>query len=166
MARTERARIQLLVIALEQAYRRKSWHGTTLRGALSRVDATMAAWRPEPERPNVWEIAVHAAYWKHNVWRRVAKDEAPPFPLAGSNWFPRPETDPGERAWKRDLQLLTRMHEGLVAAVEELTDADLDGIPAGGKTTVEDLVRGVAFHDVHHGGQVQLLKRLHAARSG
>lgn len=165
MTTTDRAAVEGLLTALEQAYRRKSWHGATFRGALSRVDAEMAAWRPAEGRPNIWEIAVHAAYWKHNVWRRVSRDEVPRFPLAGSDWFPRPESGVDAEAWKRDLEILKRMHEGLLGAVSELTDSDLGTIPSGGKTTVENLVRGVAFHDVHHGGQVQLLKRLYAAES-
>lgn len=159
-------RVEILVTGLEQAYRRKSWHGATFRGALSRVDAEMAAWRPQPDRHNIWEIAVHAAYWKHNVWRRVSREKIARFPLAGSDWFPRPEGDADTKAWKRDLELLKTMHEGLLAAVAELTDEGLVSTPAGGTTTVENLVRGVAYHDVHHGGQVQLLKRLYEARSG
>ena len=158
----ERGRIELLVTGLEQAYRRKSWHGTTFRGGLSRVDATMAVWRPGPDRPNIWEIAVHAAYWKHNVWRRVGKGDTPDFPLSGSDWFDRPAGEVTERRWKADLALLKQMHEGLVDAVSELVDADLSRVPGRGTTSVEDLVRGAAYHDAHHGGQVQLLKRLHA----
>jgi len=155
-------RISLLLKTIDQAYDRKSWHGTTLRGSLRGVPAVEAAWRPGPDRHNVWELAVHAAYWKYSVLRRLRGGERGSFPLDGSNWFPRPldPRDPDERAWKQDLALLGQMHRELRAAVAALREEDLDTAPEGIATTVSDLVVGVAFHDIYHAGQIQLLKKL------
>lgn len=155
-------RIALLLRTLDQGYDRKSWHGTTLRGSLRGVSAAEAAWRPAPDRHNVWELAVHAAYWKYSVLRRLRGGERGSFPLEGSNWFPRPAGpgDSDERAWRQDLALLGQMHRDLRAAVAALSGADLENVPAGSATTISDLVVGVAFHDIYHAGQIQLLKRL------
>jgi len=154
--------IEQLVQIVDQAYDRKSWHGTTLRGSLRGVSAGQAAWRPSPDRHNIWELAVHAAYWKYSVLRRLRGSERGSFPLDGSNWFPRPldPAHPDERAWKQDLSLLGQMHRDLRAAVAALTAEDLEQVPGGSATTVADLVVGVAFHDIYHAGQIQLLKRL------
>ena len=62
--------IQQLLAILDQAYDRQSWHGTNLRGSIRRVNATQAAWRPAPNRHNIWETVVHAAYWKYAAARR------------------------------------------------------------------------------------------------
>jgi hypothetical protein len=154
-------RVDLLLKALDQAYDRKSWHGPVLRGALRGVTAEQAAWRPAPDRHNVWELAVHAAYWKYSVLRRLRKEvEEIRFPLPGSNWFPRPSGTPDERVWKADLAVLADTHRRLRAAVAELADGDLDKVPEGSKTKIVDLVLGVAYHDIYHAGQIQLLKRL------
>ncbi len=59
---------QLLAI-IDQAYNKPSWHGTNLRGSVRRVTAAQAAWRPS-RRHNIWEIVVHAAYWKYAAARR------------------------------------------------------------------------------------------------
>jgi hypothetical protein len=164
-----------LLLGIDQAWHSKSWHGSTLRGALSRVTPEMAAWRPGPSRgpkqgrrrPNIWEIAVHCAYWKHIVLRRIAREAPEPFPEAGSDWFPRP-TGPdgsvGHKAWKADLELLGGIHRQLRAAVAALAPEDLVTYPGTTTTRVDDLVRGIAFHDVHHGGQVQVLKKLWGVR--
>lgn len=154
--------IPLLLKTIDQGYDRKSWHGTTLRGSLRGVSAEEAAWRPGPDRHNIWELAVHAAYWKYSVLRRLRGDQRGSFPLEGSNWFPRPAdpNDPSERAWKHDLSVLGQMHRDLRAAVAVLTEEDLQKVPEGSTTTVSDLVMGVAFHDIYHAGQIQLLKRL------
>jgi len=157
-------RVSVLLRDLDQGYDHKSWHGPVLRGSLRGVSAEQAAWRPAPGRHNIWELAVHAAYWKYAILRRLPRGKGARFPLKGSNWFPRPEGVPSEPAWKADLQLLAKIHRDLRAAVAALRDSDLETIPEGSKTTVIDLVLGVARHDIYHAGQIQLLKRLYPGR--
>jgi hypothetical protein len=147
-----------LLFLLDEAFDRRSWHGTNLRGSLRGTSAAQAAWRPAPGRHSVWEIALHAAYWKYAVWRRLTGEKRGSFARPGSNWFPGPEP-PTEAAWKRDLNLLRRCHRDLRAAVADLRDRDLVRRPAGGQETIGRLVRGAA-HDLYHAGQIQLLKRL------
>src|SRR6185503_12219164 len=83
-------RLEQLLAIVDQAYDRPSWHGTNLKGSIRRVTATIAAWRPGPNRHNIWEIVVHAAYWKYAVRRRLTGEARGSFPLKGSNWFRRP----------------------------------------------------------------------------
>ncbi|HEY0512983.1 MAG TPA: DinB family protein [Thermoanaerobaculia bacterium] len=163
MPANDNPRVQLLLRALDTGYDHKSWHGPILKGSLRGIAAQDAAWRPAPRRHNVWELAVHAAYWKYSVLHRLRREIR--FPLKGSNWFPRPEGEADdEKAWKADLRILEEMHRGLRAAVAALRDEDLDAIPPGSKTKVQDLVLGAAYHDVYHAGQIQLLKRLRSSR--
>jgi len=151
--------VRQLVVQLDQAFDRKSWHGTNLRGSLRRVTPMQAAWRPSRGRHNIWELAVHAAYWKYAVWRRLAGEARGSFPLKGSNWFARPDRL-DESAWRADLDLLGRMHRQLRDAVTRLPAGSLGRIAAGSTVTTFDLVAGVIAHDVYHAGQIQLLKKL------
>src|SRR5262245_26323148 len=77
--------VQQLVTILDQGFNRRSWHGPNLRGSIRGVSASLAAWRPAPARHNIWEITVHAAYWKYAVWRRLTGGRRGTFPLKGSN---------------------------------------------------------------------------------
>lgn len=154
-----RTRVDLLLGQIDQAYDSHSWHGTNLRGSLRRVTLAQAAWRPAPDRHNIWEELVHAAYWKYTVRRRLTGEARASFPLTGSNFFPRPERGT-EAEWKQDLALLADQHRQLRAAVDALTDAALDSAPPGGETLIVDLVSGIIAHDLYHAGQIQLLKRL------
>ena len=84
----------LIAAALElidEAFQKKAWHGPNLRGTIRGLGAAEAAWRPGPGRHSVWELVVHAAYWKYAVRRRVTGEKRGTFALAGSNWFPRPD---------------------------------------------------------------------------
>lgn len=153
------AAVAVLLDLLDEAFDRKAWHGTNLRGSIRRLDARRAAWRPGPGRHNAWEIAVHAAYWKYAVRRQLTGEKRGSFPEKGSNWFPRP--DPAdEAAWRRDVALLVEQHRELRAVVARLQASELRRKPAGSRHTVAALVRGAASHDLYHAGQIQLLKRL------
>ena len=150
-----------LLSALDQAYARQSWHGTNLKGSLRGLSAVRAAARPGRGRHNIWELAVHAAYWKYAIWRRLTGSKRGSFPLDGSNWFERPVPGhSGERAWRQDLALLEETHRHLRAAIAALGPRDLARRDATGKFTNADLIAGVTAHDVYHAGQIQLLKKL------
>ncbi len=151
-------RTALLLQLIDQAYDRKSWHGTNLRGSLRRLTPEQAAFRPRDERHNIWELAVHAAYWKYVVRRKLLGEPRGSFPLKGSNWFARPDGDLSAAAWRADLALLDRAHRSLRDAVARLTRPALDA--DAGPASVLGLVTGVAAHDLYHAGQIQLLKRL------
>ena len=149
---------QLLAI-IDAAYDHKSWHGTNLRGSIRGITVEQAAWRPAPGRHNIWELIVHAAYWKYIGLRRLTSGARGSFPLGGSNWMSRPQ-ESSDRALKADIALLGDMHRALRAAVAALAPRDLAATPAGSKVTNFALLSGVAAHDLYHAGQIQLLKRL------
>lgn len=158
--------IDLLIWNLQPPAGRKNWHGgPSPVGALRGVTAAQAAWRPTPRRKSIWELALHIAYWKYTVRRHLETGERPRFPRGPSNFPDQPER-PDATAWARDVALLRAEHEGLVAAVRNLTSARLDDIPPEGRRwTYGELVLGIAAHDTYHTGQIQLLKRLWQERS-
>jgi hypothetical protein len=156
--------VGLLLEVIDRAYDQKSWHGPNLRGSLRGLTAATAAWRPAAGRHNIWEVVVHAAYWKYIVRRRLLGEKRGSFPLKGSNWFARPVTT--TEAWKEDVALLQQTHQSLRAAVAGLRAADLRVRPAGSKVSNLEMIASIAAHDVYHAGQIQLLKRLAAQASG
>jgi uncharacterized damage-inducible protein DinB len=151
--------VQVLLTVLDQAYDHKSWHGTNLRGSIRGLPAKLAAWRPAPNRHNIWEIVVHAAYWKYAVFRRLTGEPRGSFSLKGSNWFVRPQ-EATEAVWKADIALLADTHKSLRDAIAEMETKALYKIPAGSKLDNFTLISGIAAHDLYHAGQIQLLKRL------
>jgi hypothetical protein len=152
-------RLSILLDLIDEAYDRRSWHGPNLRGSLRGVKADAAAWRPARGRHNIWEIALHAAYWKYAARRRLSGEKRGSFAVSpGSNWFIRPGVE-SPAAWRADLELLRHEHDRLRKAVARLNPGEL-GREIGRGLTVAALVRGIAAHDLYHAGQIQLLKRL------
>ena len=151
--------IRNLIQIIDESYDRRAWHGTNLRGSLRGLTVKQLAWRPSPGRHNIWEIAVHCAYWKYIVRRRILGEKKGSFALKGSNWFKRP-SEKSEKTWLRELKLLENMHRSLRSAVAALNSADLAKRPSGSKWTNLQTISGIASHDLYHAGQIQLLKRL------
>ena len=140
----------LLLDLIDEAFDKKSWHGPNLRGSIRGVTAEQAAWRPGPDRHNIWELTLHAAYWKYIARRRLGGEKRGSFALPGSNFFLRP-MQATEAAWKADVGILVAEHRKLRAVISQL--AATSGAQAHS-------IRGVAAHDLYHAGQIRLLRRL------
>jgi len=145
---------QVVLALLDEAYEKKTWHGPNLKQSIKGVSAKQAAWRPGPRRHNIWEVTLHAAYWKYAVRRRIQRGKRGSFALKGSNFFARPEKGKcNEKAWGADKNLLNREHQSLRTAVAKVLRS-----PRGAKLLRQ--LYGIAFHDVYHAGQIRLLRRL------
>lgn len=119
------------------------------------MTAGQAARRPAVDRHNIWELTLHAAYWKYVVRRKILREKRGSFVLAGSNFFERPESGSAvaEGASKRDIAILEDEHRKLRETVAEL--------PARTFTPAMcHLIRGAAAHDLYHAGEIRLLRRM------
>jgi hypothetical protein len=160
VTRRESTAKDILIALLDEAFDHPAWHGPTLRGSLRGVTPAQAAWRPGKERHSIREVAVHAAYWKYTVRRRLNGEKRGSFALEGSNWFGEL---PG-RTWKDDVALLIEEHrklrESVVAFPARLLQKPLDAQGRSAAFTI----RGIAAHDLYHAGQIQLIKRMQGWR--
>lgn len=148
-----------LIALLDEMFLGPAWHGPALRDALRGVKADEATRRPAPGRHNVAEIAVHAAYWKYVVRRRIVGDDKLQFPLIGRNYFDR--TRLTAAAWRQDLALLDEEHRLLRAAVASLPRTRFAArFRTSPPWTVRQTIQGVAAHDAYHAGQIRLVRRL------
>jgi hypothetical protein len=152
-------RRDVLLALVDEAFDRKAWHGPNLRGTVRGVTARVAAKRPAAGRHNVWELVVHAAYWKYAVRRRLTGEKRGSFALPGSNWFPCP-SPLGERAWKDAVALLVREHRRLRAVIVAVPARSLPRASKGSRYTNARMIAGIAAHDLYHAGQIQVVKRL------
>ena len=152
--------LSLLLEVLDQAYEKHAWHGVTLRGSLRGVKAKQALWKPSPQRPSIWQLALHCAYWKYNIARKISGDESLTFPRKGAN-FPQIPSVTDEATWKKDISLLGRMHKTLRESIRKFDGKRLSAKANKSRYRHKELIYGIASHDLYHAGQVQLLKRLY-----
>lgn len=158
------AEMAILLRAIDEGFDQAAWHGPNLRGSLRGLTAAQAAWRPAPDRHNIWEVAVHAAYWKYVVRRTLQGGKRGGFSEDGSNWFRRGDII-SEKVWRKDLLLLENEHRLLRAAVAEVDPAKLQHRGSTKKWILADHIVGIAFHDIYHAGQIRLLRRMQQGRA-
>lgn len=139
----------------------KPWHGgPTLSGALRGVDYEQAQWKPYPGRHSIWELVLHIGYWRYAVRRHLDPRSEKGFGRSPANWpVVLHETPEG---WKKDKLLVQHECRQLVEAIKRFSPERLDD-PVPDKTTwtYDQLLNGIAAHDVYHIGQIQLMKRLY-----
>lgn len=156
--------IDVILDLIDQAFDHKAWHGTNLRGAIRGLELEEVTWRPAAGKHNIWEVMLHAAYWKYIVRRRLLNEEKGSFALPGSNFFERPvDSFFDKKAWDKDVKLLVETHRTLRAAIANLKPGSLTETASGSKYTILQTVNGIAAHDFYHTGQIQLIKRLYQA---
>lgn len=155
-------RLREILTLLDPPPGTRLWYGgATVLGCLRGVSADEAVWKPARERHSIWELALHVAYWKYAVRRKLETSPQGSFPRSPANWpsVPKPANDDG---WQADRALLKSEHARLVEAVRVFDPRRLDK-PAPGKKRYRyaDLLFGIASHDLYHVGQIQVLKRLY-----
>ena len=149
-----------LLSMIDEAFDGRAWHGPTLRRAVAGVTPAQAAWRPAPGRHSILEVALHAAYWKHEVRRRITGGPRKRFPIEGRNWFAA-----DGQSWPDTVRLLADEHRALRAAIAALPLRAF-GRRVRGRDTAAFTIRGIAAHDLYHAGQIQLLRRLQQKKAG
>jgi DinB superfamily len=148
--------MRLLPRILREGYGPGAWHGADLKAALADVGTELAFWRPQPERHNIAEIALHHAFFSRTVRARLLGSTPERFPLDGEDWFPADGPTPMTR--DQILALVETEQERLAGAVGDLA-AGRKASPLSEDERVE-VVLGITCHAVYHAGQIQLIKRL------
>lgn len=159
-SRKKESQLQVVLEMYDQAYTGRAWHGTNLRGSLKGVKLAELLWRPQANRHNIWEIAVHCAYWKYVALRRITNGKKNEFPRKPSDWPKLPEK-PKIGLWKEELALLESYHVKLRDAIESFQESKFRKTLPKSKLPYNDLMYGVASHDLYHAGQIQLIKRMY-----
>ncbi|GGG30052.1 DinB family protein [Hymenobacter glacieicola] len=148
---------------LQRAFDGDAWSGPSLQATLVGLTAAQAAARPVAQAHSIGELVCHLTTWVLTVAQRL--EQRALTPLAAPDWPPFPAT-PDAAAWQQARQELVQAHQRLLAAVQLMSDADLEVVPAGGLGPAAGpadsfyvLLHGTAQHYLYHAGQVALLRK-------
>ncbi|MCC7176944.1 MAG: DinB family protein [Acidobacteria bacterium] len=145
----------VLTRLIDEGHTTRAWYGADFLTAIADVDAARAARRPAEGRHNIGEIALHHAYWLHEVANRLGAP-AEPFRLEGEDWFEWTGRSPV--AWDNVRALVQRELQRLRDTVEAVSAGRMAS-PLDEAARYEQVL-GIAAHAAYHAGQVQLVKRL------
>lgn len=141
---------------LDEGFGPGAWYGADLQTALADVTAATAFRRPAPGRHNIAEIALHHAYWAHEIYKKLTGVEPKAFPLQGEDWFVLADESTLPWASIRDV-----VNAGQRRLWESVADIDAGTLKSPiGETERFDIVIGITGHAAYHAGQIQLVKKL------
>ncbi len=155
------AELSGLLAGIQEGFNARAWYGDNLKRTLQKLEYEEACWHSAPGQSSIWELVLHASYWKFVIWRRLAGEKQAKFPREGEDWYSRPLPEMTEaqakKAWKADLALLNAEHNRLLEAVKALSPERLE------KENLAFYLRGIAMHDVYHIGQIAMIRAMYKA---
>jgi uncharacterized damage-inducible protein DinB len=141
---------------LRRSHQGDAWHGPSLAELLADVDAALALRRPSPAAHNIWELVNHITAWQTAASGAVRGGVMPRLAKA-RDWPPAGRT---ETQWRAAVKRLAQANQELLAALSAFPEQHLDDRLPGRRHSFYFMLHGVIQHNLYHGGQVALLKKL------
>jgi hypothetical protein len=148
--------VELLLVQLDECFSGPAWHGASLCGTLEGLDLRQVLHESE-EGYSAWKIALHCAYWKYRVRRKL--DEAAglalkKFERSPADW-PRLPDQHSEESWRSDLAFLRSQHGALRAAIVGMDPSLVFEAYDREGRRYHRLIAGAAAHDAYHTAHVR-----------
>jgi uncharacterized damage-inducible protein DinB len=143
---------------LRDTYAGDAWVGPSLHDILRGLTPAQAYSHPIPNAHSVWEIILHMTAWRLFAWHRLEGNSAFTIASPEEDW-PPVEND-SLPAWEAALTGLEKSQQLLLAALDGLPDAKLRERVPGKDYSFYKLLHGIIGHDLYHGGQIVLLRKM------
>jgi len=141
------------------SYEGPAWHGPDTSEILKGVTAEQAAARPIPGAHTIAELVAHITTWR-DFAIHILRGEFDYRVEIGSDADWRPSDGLTAEGWEQIKDRLQRTQEDLLDLLEQASDDILDQQAGDRPFTVRVIIDGVIDHDIYHGGQMVLLKKM------
>ena len=133
-----------------------AWHGPALLQVLSGVDVQAAAARPIPSAHTIWEILLHVPASAELVLSRLRGEART---LSPEEDWPAPPSTGNLDVWEADIRRLAEVHRELIEELCAVDESRLDAPIGPGFSIVYVTLHGLVQHNVHHAGQIAVIKK-------
>ena len=155
MSETDRQK-QMIIDHLNSVFYGEAWHGAALLPTIRELDAEEAI-RKNTEGHSVWGVALHCAYWKFAILRKLAVDgESPQFDRSPDDFPELP--DPADAdAFQADIAFLEAEHRALIDAIAAFPAGRLGDPAPDLPMDYAGMILGGACHDAYHAAHIRNL---------
>lgn len=152
-------KIQELVTQFATMYEGTPWYGDSMTDILDDVPDEAAFWTPTRGAHSIAQIIWHMVYWRQSLIKRLAGDKTYRGSIKSEdNWST--EAKLKALGWQSIQELFHTSQKQLVELLEKQKDSLLTEAFTE-KATFNDLITGIAQHDLYHLGQVAYLKSIY-----
>ena len=150
--------IKRILKNITAVYDGKAWHGDNIISMLSGVTAAMASQRPERLNHSIAEIVCHMTAWRIFVVEKIKGNASYEVWDTELNWKKIEALT--EESWQTIKKTLKESQQYLLQQVETMPDSLLSTAVDGRKYNVRLMLQGIVQHDIHHAGQISIIKKL------
>ena len=136
-----------------------AWHGDSVNTIMQGINADLAAHRLPGASHSIWEIVLHIAEWDEICVRRL-KGEVIKLTTGDPGDWPDVPKSLDAANWGKTLTRLKHAQQAMVHSARNISENDLSSKVAGAKWSAYLMLHGTLHHDLHHAGQISVLKRL------
>ncbi len=148
-----------LLTRFRHGFQGPAWHGPDTLEILKDVSWQQALARPISGAHTIAELVAHMTTWRTFGLRMLRREFDYRVEISGPQDWP-PQDDLDEGGWTALLAALERTQNEILELLRATDDATLDD-PAGDRPfSIRVILQGVVDHDIYHGGQIVMLKKL------
>lgn len=136
-----------------------AWHGDSVSMIMQGINADLAARRPPSTSHSIWEIVLHITQWDEICVRRLRGEKINITTGDPGDWPDLPENLDADN-WRKALARLKQAQQAMVDSARNLPINDFSDRVPGTPWTAYLMLHGTLHHDLHHAGQISVLKRL------
>lgn len=143
---------------ISATYDGQAWHGDNIITILSGVTTEAASRRPEKLNHSIAEIVCHMTAWRYFVVEKLKGNSSYEVWDTELNWLKKDSLTEDE--WQSIKDGLQKSQTTLLQAIETMPEDQLKSIVEGRKYNFRLMLQGIVQHDIHHAGQISIIKKL------
>lgn len=135
-----------------------AWHGESVHMIMQDIDPELAARRLSGTSHSIWEIVLHIAQWDEICVRRLKGEVINMTTGDPGDWPDLPKSLDAAN-WGGTLTRLKQGQQAMIESARKMSENDLSEKVPGTNWNVYLMLHGTLHHDLHHAGQISVLKR-------
>ncbi|HYC39924.1 MAG TPA: DinB family protein [Chitinophagaceae bacterium] len=150
--------VQAIRRNLEQVLNGEPWYGRPVYAILGEVDESQAFHKPAPNAHSLTELLYHMITWADFTLQRLNKNKE--SDLKTSEELDWRTIDPNVHSWKKGMEEYRRIHDRILAILDEKDDDFLNEIVDERQYNFRFLLNGLVQHNIYHLGQVAYVRKM------
>jgi uncharacterized damage-inducible protein DinB len=135
-----------------------AWHGESVNTIVKGIDAELATRKLPGASHSIWEISVHIVQWDEICVRRLKGEVISMTTGDPGDWPDLPRNLDADN-WGKALSRLKEAQQAMIESARRMSENDLSNKVPGTNWNAYLMLHGTMHHDLHHAGQISVLKR-------
>ena len=135
-----------------------AWHGESVNTIMQGINSKLAARKLPGATHTIWEILLHISQWDEICVRRLKGEVISMTTGDPGDWPDLPGNLDADN-WGKALSRLKQAQQAMIESARGISESSLCETVPGTNWNAYVMLHGTLHHDLHHAGQISVLKR-------